>query len=155
MPASDFSEPTSCFYILALHILKEFYKLNGLSGSNNDLPARHFSFQITLQYSNFTRDNQFVVLDLAGNILLLEEFGDRGRGEFTSCPGSQNGKSACIVDDQVARYAGTLQLTGYYEICKSKVYGGQADRVLITAVDGVDARLNLHGFLRVGEYVLP
>ena len=39
-----------------LHILQEFYKLNCLSRSYDDLPARHLCFQLTLQDCYLTRD---------------------------------------------------------------------------------------------------
>ena len=59
-----------------LHIFQEFHELNCFLRSNDDLPAWHFRFQIALQNGYLTRQNQLTVLDLACDILLLEEFGD-------------------------------------------------------------------------------
>src|SRR5699024_241209 len=98
---------------------------------------RKFCFQIALQYGYLAGDHEFSAFYLRLNIL-FDELGNACPGEFTCSPGGKNGKSAGVVDNEVKRNTGTLQLSGYNEVSKSEVYSGNYERILVRAVQRVD-----------------
>ena len=99
-------------------------------------------------------EDKGAVVDLVSNFILVDELNDGACAQLTSCPSGKNGVAACVADEQVAGNAGALELAGNDEVSKSKVNSDAAGSISVSLVEGIDAGLDLHGLLRIGEYVL-
>ena len=136
---------------LILHVLGQ---LNRFGGSHDHIPAGQLLGDFALHNGDLAGDDQGTVLDLVLDVQIGEGLLHGGGGELTGSPGSQNGHTGGIGDDQVYGLVGTLQFAGDQEVGQGEVHGQGAGAVLIGTVQRIDLGLHLHGLLRIGEDVL-
>ena len=137
-----------------LAVAQVLHQLHGLAGAHHHVPVGQLILNVALHHSGLAGDDQGAVVDLAGNIVLIEELLDGAGGELTGGPRGQHGHTGRVGDQQVHRHLGALQLAGDQEVGQGEVHGQGAGIVGGRAVDGIDARLHLHGLLRIGEHIL-
>ena len=136
---------------LVLHVLGQ---LNSFQRTDNHVPAGQLLSNFALHHGNLAGDDQGAVLNLVLDVQRLEGLLDGAGGELTGSPGSQNGHTGSVGDNQVDGLVGALQFAGNQEVGQGEVNGQRAGAVFVSAVQGVNLGLHLHGFLGVGVDVL-
>ena len=137
-----------------LAVLEELDDLNGLAGTDDDVPVGQLVLDLALHNGDLAGDDERAVVDLLIQLELVEELLDGAGGELAGGPCRQDGHAGGVGDEQVDRHIGALDLAGDEEVGQSEVDGQHAGIVGRCAVHRVDAGRDLHRLLRVGEDVL-